>query len=267
VRPRIERSEGRRLFGTDPAAYDFARPGHAGRVYDVLVERCGLALGAIVLEVGPGTGQATRRLLDLGAERLVAIEPDPSLAAYLRESLGERLEVRPGVLEDAELPDDTFDLAAAASSFHWVDEDVGLAKLFAALRAGGWFAMWWTLFGEHGKPDAFITATTPLLESLHASPTAANEGRLPHALDVEARVAALARSGFEQPEHELARWSTSWDTAGIRALYGTFSLIARLDAATRTEILDEIARIAREDFGGRVERTLVTSLYTARRPE
>ena len=59
----------------------------------------------------------------------------------------------------------------------------------------------------------------------------------------------------------------TWDTTGIRALYGTFSPIARLDESRRTEILDGVARIAERDFGGRVERTLVTSLYTAHVPE
>jgi len=264
--PRIDRREGRRLFGTDPAAYDSARPGHAERVYEVLVETCGLGAGAAILEVGPGTGQATRRLLDLGADPLVAIEPDPALAAYLRRSLGGRVDVRDATLEDVQLPTDTFDLAVAASSFHWVDEEVGLRKLFLAVRSGGWLATWWTLFGEGGKPDAFITATSPLLADLHASPTAGQEGRPAHALDTESRVAALRAAGFESVEHELVRWDASWDTGGIRALYGTFSPIARLDVERRTEILDAVARVAELEFGGRVERTLLTSLYTARRP-
>jgi SAM-dependent methyltransferase len=263
---RIAREEGRRLFGSDPAAYDAARPGHAERVYEVLVERCGLAPGTRVLEIGPGTGQATRRLLALGAEPLVALEPDPALAAHLRESLGPRVEIRETTLEDAELEPGAYDLGAAASSFHWIDEDVGLSHIAAALRPAGWFAMWWTLFGEHGKPDAFISATTPLLEGLERSPSQGEEGRGPHALDTEARVAALATAGFDAIEHELVRWQTSWDTNGIRALYGTFSPIARLDEPRRKKILNEIAHIAREDFGGRVERTLVTSLYTARWP-
>jgi SAM-dependent methyltransferase len=263
---RIAREEGRRLFGSDPAAYDAARPGHAERVYEVLVERCGLAPGTRGLEVGPGTGQATRRLLVLGAEPLVALEPDPALAAHLRESLGPRVEVRETTLEHAELERGAYGLCAAASSFHWIDEDVGLATISAALRPGGWFAMWWTLFGEHGKPDAFITATSPLLEGLDRSPTVGEEGRGPHALDAEARVAALETAGYEAIEHELVRWSASWDTNGIRALYGTFSPIARLEAPRRSQILDEIARIARDDFGGRVDRALVTSLYTARWP-
>ena len=77
----------------------------------------------------------------------------------------------------------------------------------------------------------------------------------------------MLAAGFEQCQHELERWEARWDTTGIRALYGTFSPIARLDEARKTEILDGIAEIAERDFGGRVERTLVTSLYTARRPE
>jgi SAM-dependent methyltransferase len=255
--------EGRRLFGTDPAAYDLARPGHAERVYEVLVERCGLGPGSRVLEVGPGTGQATRRLLEQGAS-VVAIEPDPSLAAHVEGTLG--VDVRVVTLEDAEFAADEYDLAVAASCFHWVDEAVGLANLFAALRPGGWFGMWWTLFGDGDAPDAFITATTQLLEGLHRSPTAGEEGRPPYARDSEARLGALASAGFEEGTYEVTRWDADWDTAGIRALYGTFSPIARLDEERQTEILDGIARVADEQFGGQVGRTLLTALYTARKP-
>lgn len=261
----IERKEGRRLFGADPAAYDRARPGHPDRVYDILVERCGLHTGTSVLEIGPGTGQATRRLLELGADPLVAVEPDPALANYLTTVTDGRPEVRIAPLEEANLPLTSFDLAVAASSFHWVEEDVGLSKVFAALRPGGWVALWWTLFGEGGKPDAFITATSPLLEDLQTSPTRGEKGRPAHALDSETRLRALRAAGFEGPEHEVVRWATHWDTEGIRALYGTFSPIARLDEARKKEILDGVARVAERDFGGRVERTLITSLYTARR--
>jgi hypothetical protein len=52
----------------------------------------------------------------------------------------------------------------------------------------------------------------------------------------------------------------------VRALYGTFSPIQRLDDERRGAILDEIALVAERDFGGRVTRTLLTPLYTARRP-
>jgi SAM-dependent methyltransferase len=260
----FDRREGRRLFGSDPAAYDAARRGHADRVYDVLQDRCGLAAGTSVLEVGPGTGQATRRLVELGAQPLVAIEPDADLARYLEEQLGECVDVYVVALEDAELPRGAFGLAIAASSFHWVDEAVGLATIHAALAPGGWIALWWTLFGVEDEPDEFIAATTPLLTGLQPSPSHAGDGP-PHALDVERRIAALRAGGFEAAEHETMRFTAQWDTAGVRALYGTFSPIARLDEPQRREILDGVARVA-EDFGGMITRTLTTSLYTARKP-
>ncbi len=261
----IGREEGRELFGLDPAAYDAARPGHPARVYEILAERCGLRAGASVLEVGPGTGQATRRLAGLGADPLVAVEPNAALAAHLDDALGARVELWVVALEDAGLPSARFDLAVAASSFHWVEEERGLAKLFDTVRPGGWVALWWTIFGEGNEPDAFIRATSPLLDDLQASPSRGAAGRPAHALDTGARLGALTAAGFVDADHEIVRWEASWDTSGIRALYGTFSPIARLDDTRKNEILDAVAEIAERDFGGRVDRTLVTSLYTARR--
>jgi len=207
----------------------------------------------------------TFQLLALGAD-VVAVEPDPELAAFLRERSSPQVELVRDSLEDAELPSEAFDHAVAASSFHWVDEEVGLAHLYATLRPNGWIALWWTLFGVPDEPDAFITATSPLLDDLHASPSAGVDGAPPFALDVEARQRALKRAGFDDLRHETFRWSAAWDTAGIRALYASFSPIARLDRDRREGILDGISSIADEEFGGRITRTLVTSLYTARKP-
>jgi SAM-dependent methyltransferase len=262
----IDRREGRRLFGADPAGYDAARPGHPDRVYKVLVRRCGLGVGTRVLEIGPGTGQATGRLLALGADPVVALEPDSALAAHVQAALDGRLDIRRVALEDAELQPGSFDLGVAASSFHWVDERPGLAKVASALRPGGWWTMWWTLFGNDEAGDAFREAINPLLTGLAKSPGSGVQGRPRFALDVEARFAALRRAGFTRLGHEIVSWSASWDTAGIRTLYSTFSPVRRLDDARREEVLDGVAFIAESAFGGRVERPLCTSLFTARKP-
>ena len=261
----LGRDAGRRLFGEDPAGYDAARPGHAEQVYESLRDRCGLGAGSKVVEIGPGTGQATRRLLELGAAPLVVLEPDPALAAFLRGILGERIEIRPTTLEAAELEDD-FDLAAAASSFHWVDEDVGLARIRHALRAGGWVALWWTAFGDARRPDPFRHAVDALMRELQRSPSQAKDDGPPFAHDGEARVAALERAGFDSIEPRRFEWAHTWDTAGIRGLFATFSPVRALAPDRRDALLDEIGRIADEEFGGRVTKPVVTSLYTARKP-
>jgi SAM-dependent methyltransferase len=261
ARETIDRREGRRVFGRDPAAYDRARAGHPQRVYEVLRERCGLGPETRVLEIGPGTGQVTRRLLALGVSSLVAVEPDPALAAYLRSSVGDGPEILITTLEEAALPADAVDLAVAASSFHWVEPEAGLAAIFDALRPGGWWAMWWTHHGDRTRPDPFRDAIDPIVGGLASSPGAAGFGR-----DPEAATAALAAARFEHIGVDIVRWTHEWDAAGIRALFASFSPIILLDDAERTRVLDAIERVATHEFGGRVEKPMRTTLYTARKP-
>lgn len=95
---------------------------------------------------------------------------------------------------------------------------------------------------------------------------AASPGGRGFAHDPQAGLGALRDAGFEAPEHDFVPWSHEWDAAGIRALFATFSPIARLDEPRRGAILDEVEPIALEEFEGRVVKPILTSLYTARRP-
>ena len=263
----IGREEGRRLFGSDPALYDRARPGHAEQVYTILAKRCGLGPGTSVLEVGPGTGQATRRLLALGASPLVAIEPNADLARYLASTVGNRVEIRVLALEEADLPESSFDLAAAASSFHWIDELTGLAILFRALRPNGWVALWWTGFGDPTRPDPFRDATAELLSTMPKSPAGSHRGgRTPSEEGSEAWLGALAAAGYEDGLLERIPWSKTYDARGIREIFATFSPFLYVDEKKRSETLDALEHIALTEFDNRVEKPIVTALYTARKP-
>jgi phospholipid N-methyltransferase len=83
----INKAFGRVAFGLDPAGYHAVRPAYPDWIYDVLCKCCGLRQKLATFEIGSGTGIATRRLLELGANPLVAIEPDDRLADFLCETL------------------------------------------------------------------------------------------------------------------------------------------------------------------------------------
>jgi SAM-dependent methyltransferase len=263
VELRIDRSFGRRAFGDDPASYHSARPPYPDWVFAKLIERCGLANGTAVFEIGAGTGTATRRLLDLGASPLVAIEPDPSLAAYLRNNnRDEALEVMISTFENAALGEASFGLGICATAFHWLEEDTALAKVARLLRPGGWWTMVWNVFGDDSRRDPFHERTKMLLDGPR-SPSAGTRG-IPFALDSTVRLEALRRTGaFDLIEYSSSAWSLKLDPEQTVALYATYSdITTRRD---REEVLTELERIARDEFHSRVTRNMTTILYIARR--
>jgi SAM-dependent methyltransferase len=262
----LQRVEGRQLFGLDPGLYDRGRPDYPSFVYDQLRRRCGMAKGSRVLEIGPGTGIVTRHLLAAGT-RVVAVEPDPSLAAYLGETtVGQELEILVASFEDAQVDIGTFDLAVAATSFHWVDQEAGLKKLGKVIRPGGWIALWWTLFRDPSQPDPFSTAVEELLGP--GTRGAFDEpGRPPFQLDSEHRQRDLIRwAQLEGVTSTLAPWTCALTATEARALYGSMATVLRRPEAEQLELLDAIERLATETFGGEVERRFVTALYLGRRP-
>jgi SAM-dependent methyltransferase len=260
---KIAREFGRQAFGGNPAGYHSARPAYPEWVYDTLTSRCGLHRNAAVFEIGAGTGTATRRLLELGADPLVAIEPDQRLADFLRaNNPAKALTVMVSPFEDAVLERKAFDLGVSATAFHWLDEVSALAKIASLLRPGGWWVAVWNEFGDDSRPDPFHEATQELLGA-PTGPSAGERG-VPFALDFEARLAALKHSGaFDLVENQANRWSLALDAQQTVALYGTYSNVnARSD---RAAVLAELGRIAREDFENRVVRNMTTSLFMGRR--
>src|SRR5204862_2665404 len=92
-----------------------------------------------------------------------------------------------------------------------------------------------------------------------------HSGGLLYALDDVARTEELRSFGFEDVEHEAVHWTLELDGTRTRWLDATFSNDARLPESRRETILDELQCIAQAEFGGRVERLLVTPISTARR--
>ena len=255
------------LFGLASATYGHARPDYPHALYGWLQAKGAIAPGVRMLEVGPGSGLATRRMLAYQPSMLVAVEPDRGFAAELDQLAAAypgRMQWLNARFEDAALPAQTFDLAFAATSFHWLAPVSRVARLAVALRPGGHLALWWNVFGDPQRHDAFHEATLPVMEHL-AAPSDAGEG-LPFGLDEHARRQELLQHGlFEWVGTQVYRWTLHLTSAEVGALYGTFSVLLRLPAEQRLRVQQALIAIADQQFNGHVERNMCTPVYLVRR--
>jgi SAM-dependent methyltransferase len=127
----------RSTFDQFAELYGQTRPVCPPALFDDLVALAGLAPGARVVEVGAGTGQATRPLAERGLS-VVAVELGPRLAAIARRYLADcpQAEVVTGPFEAWE-PAGLFDAVVSVNAFHWIDPDVRFAKAASVLTERG----------------------------------------------------------------------------------------------------------------------------------
>lgn len=124
--------------------YDEARPEYPVGVYDAL----GPLDGLIILDVGAGTGIATRQLLERRAS-VVAVDPGRHILAKAVI----RTPTLPAVVADGihlPLRDRIVDLVCFAQAWHWLDPATRVREVHRVLRSGGRWAGWWS----HARADS-----------------------------------------------------------------------------------------------------------------
>ncbi|MFF1422691.1 class I SAM-dependent methyltransferase [Streptomyces sp. NPDC058280] len=142
----------RRALSFDAVAdqYDTARPGYPPALFDAIEELTGRPLkGSRVIDVGAGTGIATRLLRERGA-RVTAVEPGPGMAARLRRSLP-GIPLVQGLGDALPLADGCADLVTYAQAWHWTDPARSVPEALRVLRPGGALALWWNV-SDAGVP-------------------------------------------------------------------------------------------------------------------
>jgi len=146
-----------RVFNEVPELYDRTRPTYPDPLFTDLTEMTGLGQRSRVLEVGCGTGQATRSLAPLGCQ-VTAVEPGDGLAALARRRLAAfgNVSVESSAFEDWDGRGRRFDVLVAASSWHWVDPAAGWPKARDVLSPGGWMALLGSVTVRRpGEPEAY----------------------------------------------------------------------------------------------------------------
>lgn len=257
------------VFNEVPELYDRVRPGYPEELFADLVAITGLRGLSAVLEVGCGTGKATRSLARLGCA-VTAVEPGAELAALARRNLetSANVEVETSTFEEWDDGGRRFDVLVAASSWHWVDPSIGWRRAHEVLRPGGWMALLGNIVVRR-PGELEVYAETADLHERH-SPGNPDWGHPP--LEDEVR-ATNEGWGLEDDPGDLfgptiVRWypAVQWlDGATFADLLRSASIYRRLDGDTREPLLEAIAERIRTRAGNRAPRRYLSVLRAGQR--
>lgn len=260
-----------RVFNEVPELYDRVRPTYPDELFADLVAITGMNERSLVLEVGCGTGQATRSLAALGCV-VTAVEPGAGMAALARQRLAtfSNVKVETSAFEEWDDRGRRFDVLVAASAWHWVDPSTGWPKAHDLLNPGGWMALIGNVvFRRSGEPEVY--AETADLHERY-SPGNADWGHPP--LEEEVRATDEGWGLVSDPGDlfgpTVVRWypTVQWfDGRGFADLLRSMSPYRRLDSDIREPLLDAIAEHIRTRMGDRAQRRYLSVLRVGQRAQ
>ncbi|WP_460630993.1 class I SAM-dependent methyltransferase [Leifsonia lichenia] len=250
----------RLAFDAAAAVYDEVRPSYPSALFDALFAL--LPTRPDILEVGPGTGQATADLLARGAT-VHAVELGPALAVALRSKLpSERLRVSIGDFERLPLAARSADAVFSATAYHWISPEAQLDRPALLLRDGGVLAVVDLIQVESADDRGFFAAAQPLYDQYgqgHTGPPAPTRQNV----DPPIRSLIAADRRFERVEVRRYDWNQTYSAADYRKLMLSYSGTLLMPPEQREGLLDAVEALIVEAFDGTVTRPLVATLTTA----
>ena len=246
------------VFNEVPELFDRVRPRYPDDLFVDLVAITGIDETSSVLEVGCGTGQATRSLAQIGCA-VTAVERGPEMALVAADRLAAYPNVGIETSSFENWPDHgrLFDLLVAAASWHWVDPTIGWPKAQHVLQPDGWMALIGNIVvRRQGEPEVYAETA-----DLHEEFAPGNPGWGHPPLEDEIRATDagwgphLDPAGFFGPT--VVRFYPTvqqFDGSGFTDYLRTTSLYRSLDRDVREPLLHAIAERIQTHLDDRVLR-------------
>ncbi len=254
-------AEQRLAFGLVAEQYERARPSYPAAAIDEVLTYASLPPGELVVEVGAGTGKATRLLADRGL-RVLALEPDPAMAAICR-SIAD-----PALVEVVETdferwrPRDRVGLLVCAQAWHWLDPLQRWQRAAEALRPLGAVAALWTF------PVWDRIALRAALDRTYAEVVPEMVADFPaHPGSRAERIAGAwhedVGEGFVDVRSVDHDWVSPYTAREYTEMIATHQDHIRLDPARKAALLARMRQTIERDGGG-IEMVYRTSVCLAR---
>ena len=256
----VAADDARLAFDGVAEIYDQVRPAYPDALLQALFAM--LPPSPRILEVGPGTGQATGDLLERGAV-VHAIEIGPALAARLRSNLSsDRLQIAVGPFEDVDVGAHCFDAVFSATAYHWIEPNAQTDRPAHVLKPGGLLAVVDTIQVDSSADRGFFSASQPIYERFgegHTGPPAPSRDDA----DPPMRLRLEADDRYRSVEVRRYDWNQTYSARSYRQLMLSYSGTQMMNASDRLGLLDAIESFIRDEFDDTVTRPLVATLTTA----
>jgi len=245
----------RKIFNTIPEKFDKYRPRYCDELFADLIEYAKLTPDKRVLEVGPGTGQATEPILKTGCSYL-AIELGENFTEFMTNKFStyDNFQIVNADFETHDFGNEKFDLVYSAATFQWIPEKIGYPKAFNLLKSGGVFAMF---FGNSGALDEPLHSQCQEVYKKHFFP------EIPYTckLDYE----ACCKYGFIDLERREYKSFREMNADDFMAFKGTHSDHLTLQEPHKTNVFEGLRQVVLNN-GNYVKLNDVYTLYLARKP-
>ena len=230
-------------FNTAATLYEDIRPGYPEELIRDIVDLSGINDYSRILEVGCGTGKATRPFAERGYE-LICLDIGADLIAVATEKLKEFPNV--SFIEqtfEEWASDGEFDLIVSATAFHWVDPKVRYLKAFEVLKSKGFLAVF---SNQHIRKDEGFFAESQRLYDKYYLPMTTN--RPTHATNFPGLEA------FQDPIKRVYPWSQTYSSEQYIKLLGTYSGHIALPEKNKRLLFEGIANLIETKYDGQITK-------------
>lgn len=253
-------------FNTDAERYDVRRPHYPNALFDKLIIDTHLEKDAELLEIGPGTGQATKPLAERGYH-ITAVELGEALADKARKVLGgfSNVDIITGAFEDVDLPNQHYDLIYSATAIHWIKTEYKFTKPHALLRENGYLAIIHTEHVSDEAGDQFFFASQPIYQKYHSRDQPVNnqvDFILPRLTDLQPSE-KLDVTLFSPESFTVFPMTLSYSSQEYVELLATYSPNIALPEAKQAGFLRDIKELIDKDFGGYMDKHYGMTLMIA----
>lgn len=244
-------------------AYDHARPRYASEVIHYVLEVAQLPPQAAILEIGCGPATATVPFAKLGFA-MTCLEPSPETAQLAQQNCADyaNVEVINTSFEEWQSDANRFDAVLAATSFHWVSEEIKYAKTADILRDRGSLILLWNT-----APQVSFDVYRVLSEvfQVHAPSLLKYEDFDIQMSRLQTFEQAIADSGyFTNLVSKQWIYTPTYSVRDYVLLLSTLSSYIALDPHQRETVLHELETTLEKHCGDQVETSYLSVVQIAR---